>query len=172
MLAKTLLRRKNKLEDIEIVKVRLMKEGSCPYGQVRILNADEAARIVREFLAGEDRENLITLNLDNKKRVNSIHVVSIGSPNGTIVCQREIFKVAILSNASAIIIGHNHPSGDPEPSSDDKEMTCKLFGCGDLLGIEILDHIIIGDNGYTHFEKFGKSVSWETRTFQGRLITS
>lgn len=166
MLAKTLLPREDKLENIDIVKVRLVKEGSCLYGQFQILKSEDAAYIVREFLANEDREKFITLNLDNKKKINSIHVVSIGSLSEAIVCQREIFKTAILSNASTIILAHNHPSGDPEPSPEDKKLTFTLFECGDLLGIEVLDHIIVGDNRYVHFMKFSKSLCWETKTFQ------
>jgi DNA repair protein RadC len=166
MLAKKMLPREDKLEDIDIVKVRLVKEGSCPYGEVHIRKSEDAAYIVREFLANEDREKFITLNLDNEKKINSIHVVSVGSPSAAIACQREIFKTAILSNASAIILAHNHPSGDPEPSPEDKKLTCTLFECGDLLGIEILDHIVIGDNQYVHFMKVDKGLCWETKTFQ------
>ena len=75
-----------------------------------------------------------------------VNVVSIGSLTLSIVPSREVFKPAILLNTSALICAHNHPSGDPEPSSEDRALTTRLRQAGDLLGITVLDHLILGDD--------------------------
>jgi DNA repair protein RadC len=123
-------------------------------------------KIAKDFLTGQDREIFITINIDNSKQINSINVVSMGTLNNTIIHPREIFKSAILSNADSIILAHNHPSGNPEPSYEDSQITCRLFECGDLLDIKVLDHIILGDGKYSHCIKFEngkkKEICWAT----------
>ena len=93
-----------------------------------------------------DREKFVVACLDTKKQPVNISVVSIGSVNSVIVHPREVFKVAMLSNASKIICFHNHPSGNLKCSKEDENITNRLKECGEILGIEIVDHIIIGDN--------------------------
>ena len=94
-------------------------------------------------------EALVVMTLDTKNKVTSLTVVSLGSLNSSIVHPREVFKTAILANAATIILGHNHPSGRPEPSKKDIQITKRLRECGDILGIELIDHVIIGeDNKY------------------------
>ncbi|MEW6622593.1 MAG: DNA repair protein RadC [Bacillota bacterium] len=92
-----------------------------------------------------DREHFKVLYLSTKNHVIGIEEVSIGSLNSSIVHPREVFKGAIEKSAAAVILSHNHPSGDPEPSKEDIQVTRRLFEAGQLLGIEVLDHIIIGD---------------------------
>ena len=83
------------------------------------------------------------------------HEVGRGTLDAVLVTQREVFKAAILGNAAAVIVGHSHPSGDPTPSSDDFELTSRLTAAGVLLGIEVLDHIVVGDGRYVSFKEIG-----------------
>lgn len=106
------------------------------------------------FLINETKEYFFTMHLDGKNRVVCIDQVSVGSLNQSIVHPREVFKTALLSSAAAIMLIHNHPSGDPAPSREDREITRRLKEAGDLLGIRVLDHIIIGDT-YLSFVEMG-----------------
>ncbi len=91
-----------------------------------------------------------------KNEVNAIEIVSTGTLSSALVHPREIFKAAILSNAHAVILCHNHPSGDPAPSREDREITRRLVEAGMLMGIEVLDHVIIGDHHrYVSFRERG-----------------
>jgi DNA repair protein RadC len=81
--------------------------------------------------------------------------VSIGTLDSSLVHPREVFKDAILASAAAIIVVHNHPSGDPSPSAEDRRITTRLQECGTLLGIELLDHIILGDNRFVSLKERG-----------------
>jgi DNA repair protein RadC len=171
MRPKDFLPKERKLENIDIVRVLLIKDSGSHYRKQPIRRPESAVSVAKNFLAGQDREVFITLNLDQSSKINSIHVVSIGSTGATIVQPREVFKTAILSNASSVILAHNHPSGNPAPSDDDNQITCKLFQCGDELGIEVLDHIIIGDGEYSHCMKTQKTdkkkeIVWLTDKFK------
>ena len=77
----------------------------------------------------------------------AVEVVSVGSLNASLVHPREVFKAAILNNAAGLILGHNHPSGDPTPSGEDQALTRRMMAAGDLLGIEILDSVIVTPDG-------------------------
>jgi len=105
------------------------------------------------FLNQETKEYFITLHLDGKNRIVCMEEVSVGSLNQSIVHPREVFKTALLSSAAAIVLIHNHPSGDPSPSREDREITRRLKEAGDLLGIRVLDHIIIGDTYMSFVEQ-------------------
>jgi DNA repair protein RadC len=105
------------------------------------------------FLRHETKEYFIALHLDGKNRVVCLDIVSIGSLNQSIVSMRETFKTALLSSAAAILVMHNHPSGDPTPSSEDIAITRRLTECGELVGIKVLDHIIIGDTYLSFVER-------------------
>jgi DNA repair protein RadC len=103
------------------------------------------------FLMQETKEMFITLHLDGKNRIIAMDLVSIGTLNQSLVHPRSIYQTALLSNAAAIILIHQHPTGDPSPSSEDIAITHRLKECGDLMGIKILDHIIIGSGEYLSF---------------------
>lgn len=107
------------------------------------------------FLMQETKENFITLHLDGKNRIIAMDLVSVGSLNQSIVHPREVFKTACLSNAAAILLIHQHPTGDPAPSTEDIAITRRLKECGELMGIKILDHIIIGCGEYLSFVERG-----------------
>ncbi|MCB9362721.1 DNA repair protein RadC [Candidatus Woesearchaeota archaeon] len=102
-----------------------------------------------------DKEHFVVLLLDTKHQVLREEVVSVGTLSASIVHPREVFKSAIKESAHGIILLHNHPSGDAEPSEEDRDITDQLVQAGELLGIEIIDHIIIG-NGSFHSIKTGK----------------
>ena len=91
------------------------------------------------------------LLLNRKNAVIGINTVSVGSITASVVHPREVFKPAILANAAAVICAHNHPSGDPQPSNEDRALTTRLVQAGKLLGIDGLDHVIIGDGTTQHF---------------------
>ena len=95
-------------------------------------------------LSNLDREQFIILHLDAKNRIIKDDVVSIGALTGTIAHPREVFKSAIKESAHSVILVHNHPSGDPTPSNEDLKMTERLFEAGEILGIKVLDHVIVG----------------------------
>lgn len=105
------------------------------------------------FLNQETKEYFLTLHLDGKNRIVCMEEVSVGSLNQSIVHPREVFKTALLSSAAAIVLIHNHPSGDPSPSREDREITRRLKEGGDLLGIRVLDHIIVGDSYLSFVEQ-------------------
>ena len=101
-----------------------------------------------------DREQFMILHLDTKNKIIKDEIVSVGTLNASLIHPREIFKSAIKESAYAVILVHNHPSGDPEPSEEDKQITERLFEAGDLLGIKVLDHVIVGkENWYGFREK-------------------
>ncbi|MFS8540999.1 MAG: DNA repair protein RadC, partial [Tissierellales bacterium] len=94
------------------------------------------------------KEHFKVVLLDTKNQIISIEEISVGSSNASIVHPREVFNVAIRKSANSIILVHNHPSGDPTPSKEDIDITHRLVEAGDIIGIRVLDHIIIGDNKY------------------------
>jgi DNA repair protein RadC len=145
-----------KVQDIQIVSLKMVREKTLQYqyGE-RITSPNASAEILTKFIGDSDREVVALMSLSTKNQINSLSIVSMGSLYSSIVHPREIFKVAILSNAASIIIAHNHPSGDSTPSREDIDMTNRLKECGKLLGIELLDHIIIGDNNYTSLKESG-----------------
>lgn len=98
-----------------------------------------------------DREAFFVVTLDQKHRVIDKHLISLGTLTASLVCGREAFKTAIIEGAAAVAFVHNHPSGDPTPSPEDKAITKRLKEAGEILGIRVLDHCIIGRNGFTSF---------------------
>lgn len=98
-------------------------------------------------LRGLDREHFWTLALNTKNRLLRIVEVSVGSLNASIVHPRELFKEAVRLSAASVVVVHNHPSGDPTPSGADIQLTRRIVKAGDVLGIDVLDHVVIGDGG-------------------------
>lgn len=99
-------------------------------------------------LENADREHFVVLYLNSGNQVTAAQVVSIGSLSSTVVHPREVFKTAILTSSMSVIAIHNHPSGDPEPSSEDIAVTKQLVEAGKILGIKVLDHIVIGNKRF------------------------
>jgi DNA repair protein RadC len=112
-----------------------------------------SAAALAALLQDEPGEVFAILCLSTKHRVIAYHEVSRGTLDATLVHPREVFKAALLSNAASIILTHNHPSGDPTPSPDDHQLTRRLVDAGRLIGVEVLDHIIVGDGHYFSFKE-------------------
>ena len=106
-----------------------------------------------EKLSDNKKEHFMILHLDSKNRVIKDEIISIGILNASIIHPREVFKSAIKESANSIILIHNHPSGDSEPSMEDKEITERLMEAGELLDIKVLDHVIIGKDNYHSFKE-------------------
>lgn len=120
-----------------------------------VTGPEDVASLVMEDLRHRDREVFQALLLDVKHRLLGIHVVSIGHLSGAPVHPRELFKDAIRRSAAAVVLVHNHPSGDPQPSPEDIALTRRLAEAGRLLGIEVLDHLIVGDSRYVSLKEQG-----------------
>jgi len=111
--------------------------------KILLTSPQEVVNYLREKLGKEKKEHFLILSLDSRNNLIRENIVSVGILNANLVHPREVFKEAIDAHAASIIIAHNHPSGDPEPSEDDLEITHRLVESGKILGIEIFDHIII-----------------------------
>ena len=141
---------------INVYSLRLVKESSIAYNLEKpIVNPAAAAEIINQVFDMENQPNEVfaILCLNTKNKVAGAHIISQGSLSASIVHPREVFKAAILNNAASIILAHNHPSGDPEPSWEDIETTRRLVEAGEILGIRVLDHIIIGEQYLSMKEK-------------------
>ena len=104
---------------------------------------------------GLDREHFVVLALDARNRPIGCNTVSVGSLSASIVHPREVMKFAILANAAAVILAHNHPSGETSPSRDDIELTQRLVQAGQILEIEVLDHVIVGGQAFCSLKEQG-----------------
>ncbi|UCD58993.1 MAG: DNA repair protein RadC [Candidatus Hydrogenedentota bacterium] len=123
---------------------RLATEDSLSRPVIR--SAKDVARLMMPEMQSLDREHFKILLLNTKNHVIRIHTVSVGSLNASVVHPRECFRPAIATQAAAMILVHNHPSGDVEPSGEDVSLTRRLMDAGDLIGIKVLDHVIIAGN--------------------------
>src|SRR5216683_7385873 len=124
---------KSKQPGVPIYKISLVREGRVACYEQQIRSSANASTILQTYLADVDREHFVVLLLNQKNRVIGIHTVSVGSLSASIVHPRETFKAAILANVAAIICGHNHPSGDCQPSREDRVLTHRLVSAGKLL---------------------------------------
>lgn len=140
---------------VNIVSLRLVKESSLLYKERSVRSPEDGYKLLKQFLEDADREHFIVVSLDTKNQPVAINICHIGSLNASIVHPREVMKSAILSNAASIIVGHNHPSGKVEPSKEDIEVTKRLVEAGKIIGIDVLDHIIVGDEIFTSLKEKG-----------------
>lgn len=126
---------------VRMVEVRLVAEPRALY---QVLGPKDVARLLSELIGDADRENFVAVYLDTKHRVSHVQTVSVGHLSASLVHPREVFKGALLANAQALIVGHNHPSGDVTPSIEDRKVFDRLAEVGRLMGIELLDSIVVG----------------------------
>ena len=120
-----------------------------------VTSPEAAAALLLPSLAASDRERCVAALLDTKHRLLELATVSIGSIDHTFMAPREVFRDALLANASAVVLAHNHPSGDPEPSSDDERLTRRLVRAGELLGVEVLDHLVVAGERWVSLARRG-----------------
>ena len=143
------------MKTIQFNKVVLVRESAHRYNlPTSVLGPEEAVRAINELmhLDTEAQEVFVTLFLDVKNHITGIHEVARGILSAAPIHPREVFKAAILSNTASMIIAHNHPSGDPQPSTEDRQITSKLVKIGELMDITIIDSIVIGDS--RHYYSF------------------
>jgi DNA repair protein RadC len=120
-----------------------------------IKNPEAVVKAIRASIQVKAKEHFKLLLLNSRNRVIGISNISTGTLTTSLVHPREVFKEAITHSAASVVLAHNHPSGDPEPSEDDLKITKKLVESGKILGIEVIDHIIIGKNSFYSFREKG-----------------
>jgi len=130
--------------------------GHSPRARVQLQSPQQAARFLMPAFGGRAVEQFGVVLLDTKHRVLKTAVLTVGTLNSACVEPREVFREATLGGAAALVAFHNHPSGDPTPSPDDVEMTRRLVAAGVLMGIDVVDHIILGDVRYCSFKEMGQ----------------
>jgi len=116
---------------------------------------ESAARLLRTVLGGLEQEGVAVLHLGARHQVLRVQLVALGTLNSANVEAREIFRGAIAVASAAIVLGHNHPSGSPEPSQDDLRLTRRIAGCGETLGVTLLDHLVLGEGSYVSLRERG-----------------
>ena len=137
------------------VRIVFVRDGAAPYaGPIR--SAADVWRLLKEEALAWDRERFLSLLLDARHRAIGLEEVSVGTATASLVHPRELFKAAILANASALILVHNHPSGDPVPSSEDRDLTRRIREAAELIGIRLLDHVVLGEGAYHSFAEAGE----------------
>ena len=123
--------------------------------KVMIKTPEDIVEQVRARLKDKKKEHFLVALLNTRNQLIGIAPISIGSLDASIVHPREVFKEAISATAASVIFAHNHPSGDPQPSEDDIKLTKRLVQAGEIIGIEVLDHIIVGGNTFVSMKRQG-----------------
>ena len=140
---------------MEYHKTLLEKSLEKEYNQeVKIGTADDIYREMTD-LKNEHKEVFVVFHLNNKNKIILREIVGIGILNASLIHPRETFRTAIINNANSIILAHNHPSGDATPSKEDLDITKRLVDAGNILGIKVLDHVIIGKNSFVSMQQRG-----------------
>lgn len=134
-------------------KCSLVKETMIDYGKVG--TAEDVATVMQSLASDATDEYVYMFALDAKGKIIGVHEISHGYLCGSVVHPREVFKRALLNNACAIILSHNHPSGDVTPSDDDIATTNRMIEAGKVLGVDMLDHIIVADGMYCSLRERG-----------------
>lgn len=143
-----------KYKGVQLYKVSLVRDGKLTYdtpeqatlGQ-KVNSPADAAKVLAPIFQGSDREIFAVAMLDVKKAIIGINIASVGTLSSSLVHPREVFKPAILASAHSILVAHNHPSGDTTPGKKDIITTKRLKEAGELIGIELMDHLILGEDG-------------------------
>lgn len=126
-----------------VYNIQMVRDRELYYHGARLTSPGQLADAFIALVGDTDREHFVVLLLNAKNQITGLNLISIGSLTGTVVHPRETFKAAILANASRIALAHNHPSGDCIPSEEDKAITNQLKEAGDILGIQVIDHVIV-----------------------------
>jgi DNA repair protein RadC len=126
-----------------------------PNDRPALTSPEAAAELLVPRLAAADRERCLSAVVDTKHRLLAVVTVSVGSLDRTFMSPREVFRDALLHNAAALVLAHNHPSGDPEPSRDDEQVTRRLVRAGELVGVQLLDHLVVGGRRWISLARRG-----------------
>jgi DNA repair protein RadC len=138
---------------IELVKVCLVRDATQT--QQKTISRPTDTLSVLSDIASSDREHFVVLHLNTRNSIIAKEIVSIGTLNSSLVHPREVLKAAILNNADKILIAHNHPSGDVTPSPEDRTLTKRMKQAGELMGIDVIDHLIVAGERYLSFKEEG-----------------
>ena len=131
---------------IQLVHLEIRKDKEVDLG--KISDSDDLGRVAESIIGKRDTENMLILCLDTKSNIIGATIAAVGSVDCVVIKLREIFKYAIICNAASIVVAHNHPSGVLAPSDDDINITRQIIAAGQLLGINVFDHIIVADDDY------------------------
>ncbi len=137
---------------------------STRFSRAPVRTPRDAFELVHDLLQGRDRETVVALYLDGRHRLLQRHEVSIGTATASLIHPREVFGPALRSGACAVVIAHNHPSGDPEPSAEDHGVTERLLAAGELVGVPLLDHIVVGGSAFVSLRGRGAWVALANRS--------
>jgi DNA repair protein RadC len=140
---------------LEVVRIKQVTIKCDEVKDFVITTPKDGAELAKKYIAEDDREVFLVIVLNTKNKVNAIHRCHVGSLNSSIVHPREVFKAAILNNGASIIVSHQHPSGDTNPSHEDIMVTKRLVDAGKIIGIEVLDHIIVSNESYYSLKENG-----------------
>lgn len=146
-------------KEIPVVHLQIVRDSQIPYGEMKLDAPEKAADAISGFLGDVDREYLVICCVDNNLKPTYIQVAGIGTVNACLVSVPDIFKTAILSNASGLLLFHTHPSGEAKPSREDIAITRKIREAGSILDIPLHDHIIIGSSG--NYFSFRENEFWD-----------
>lgn len=130
---------------VSTVRLQMVKEEKSLYGLGPLSGPWRTAELDRPLFYGSDREMVAVLSLDARNRPAAAEIVAVGGLDSAAVDVRNLFKHALLNNAGGILVFHNHPSGEAEPSGEDRALTSRVRQAGEILGISLVDHIILGD---------------------------
>ncbi len=144
---------------IPLVRLEMVQDRKIPYNADKLDCPEKVAELAMKIIGTADREYVLVISVNSKCLPVALEITSIGSVNAAFMEPREIFKHAIISNAVGILLVHNHPSGDCEPSKEDKDVTQRIRKAGELLGIQVYDHVIIGNEKYYSFRERNQSVA-------------
>lgn len=136
-------------------KLMMVRDSKVAATSHSIISPADASYLLQEYLKDLPQEILAVAMMDTRNNVIGIITVAMGTLNSCHITMREIFKPALLMNAAAIVIAHNHPSGDPSPSPEDVRLTRSVVEAGKLLDVEVLDHIIVGENRFASLHTLG-----------------
>lgn len=138
---------------IPVVSIRMVRESSLLYPERTIRKPEDAAKLFRNFIGDYDREVFCLIGLNTKNEPTLLNKVSCGTLNASLVHPRETLKPLILSNSASFICCHNHPSGNPQPSAEDIQLTERLQDAATIIGIDLIDHIILGENTHSSMKE-------------------
>ena len=143
------------MKRIKMVSLRLVRERTIPYESRNLDNSQAVYDLFRQMVEDLDREAMWVVCLDTRNRLTCLSQVSLGTLNAAPASPREIMKLALMTNARSLILVHNHPSGDPEPSPEDRAVTSQIKSAARLMDVRLIDHLIVGDGRFYSFADQG-----------------
>ena len=142
--------------DIAITSIRMVRDRSLKYRAECVTCAADVYDLFQGFLGDLDREAVWVVCTDTRRKISCISQVSVGTNGECLVSPAEVLKIALLANAASFILVHNHPSGDPSPSPEDRRVTDRVGASAAILGVPMSDHVIIGDGDFYSFADAGR----------------